>query len=228
MKKAGIFAVATLASAAVAVWAQGVGAKYAVAAPLGEYLMAKDAEVALARSAAPASISGGAEVLVLGKGGYETAATGGNGFVCLVERSFAAAVDFPEFWNARIRGPVCVNPEAARTYLEVVRMEARLAMAGKSREEIAAALKEAWAKKALREPGAGAMSYMMSKEQYLGDEGHAWHPHLMWFAAGDAAKSWGANEAGSPVMAAPDLGDGFTILLVAVGKWSDGTEAPRM
>ena len=205
--------------------AQRTVAPYAVAAPLGEYLMAKDAEVVLARSAAPASISGGAEVLVLGRDGYTTAAVGGNGFVCLVERSFAAAVDFPEFWNPKIRGPICVNPEAAKTYLQVVRMEATLAMAGKSREEIATALKTAWEKKELTEPGAGAMSYMMSKQQYLGDDAHAWHPHLMWFEAGDAAKSWGANVEGSPVMAAADLGDGMTILLVAVGKWSDGTAA---
>lgn len=219
---------AGLVGFAVPMGAQGVGAKYAVAAPLSEYLMAKDAEVGMARSAAPVGISGGAEVLVLGKDGYQTAVTGGNGFVCMVERSFAAAVDFPEFWNPKIRGPVCVNPEAARTYLQVVKMEARLVMAGKTREEIAAALRTAWEKKELTEPGAGAMSYMMSKEQYLGDEGHAWHPHLMWFAAGDAAKSWGANVEGSPVMAAPDLGDKMTIFLVTVGKWSDGTVAPVM
>ena len=213
-----------LMSYALRLGAQGA-APYAAAAPLGEYLMAKDAEVAMARCAAPVGISGGAEVLVLGKGGYETAAVGGNGFVCLVERSFGAAVDFPEFWNPKIRGPICVNPEAARTYLQVVRLEAKLVMAGRTRDEIAAALKAAWEKKELREPGVGAMSYMMSKQQYLGDEGHSWHPHLMWFQAGDAAKSWGANLEGSPVMAAPDLGDGMTILLVAVGKWSDGTAA---
>ena len=208
---------------AVPMGAQGVVAKYAVAAPLSEYMMAKDAEVALARSAAPASISGGAEVLVLGRDGYETAATGGDGFVCLVERSFGAAVDFPEFWNPKIRGPICVNPEAAKTYLQVVRMEARLVMAGKARGGIAGALKTAWEKKELTEPGVGAMSYMMSKQQYLGDDAHSWHPHMMWFEAGDAAKSWGANLEGSPVMAAPDLGDRMTILLVPVEHWSDGT-----
>jgi len=228
VRKTGVLAAVVAMSFVRPMGAQGVGAKYAVAAPLGEYMMAKDAEVGMARSAAPVGISGGAEVLVLGRDGYETAVKGGNGFVCLVERSFAAAIDFPEFWNAKIRGPICVNPEAARTYLQVVRMEAKLVMAGRTREEIAAALKTAWEKKELVEPGAGAMSYMMSKEQYLGDEGHAWHPHLMWFAAGDAAKSWGANVEGSPVMAAPDLGDGFTILLVAVGKWSDGSAAPVM
>ena len=222
-KTIGLVAFVAFAGIALPVGALGVAAKYAVAAPLGEYLMAKDAEVAMARSAAPVGISGGAEVLVLGKDGYETAAAGGNGFVCLVERSFAAAVDFPEFWNPKIRGPICVNPEAAKTYLQVVKMEARLAMAGRTRVEIAAALKTAWEKKELTEPGVGAMSYMMSKEQYLGDEGHSWHPHLMWFEAGDAAKSWGANVEGSPVMAAPDLGDRMTILLVPVGRWSDGT-----
>ncbi len=228
MKRAGVVAVVVLVGIGLPVGAQGIAAKYAVAAPLSQYLMAKDAEVAMARSAAPVGISGGAEVLVLGRDGYESAAKGGNGFVCLVERSFAAAVDFPEFWNPKIRGPVCVNAEAARTYLQVVRMEARLVMAGRSREEIAAALKAAWEKKELTEPGAGAMSYMMSKQQYLGDEPGMWHPHLMWFAAGDAAKAWGANVEGSPVMAAPDLGDRMTILLVAVGRWSDGTAAPRM
>jgi hypothetical protein len=227
-KKIGLVALVALAGIALQGWAQGVAGKYAVAAPLSEYMMAKDAEVALARSAAPASISGAAEVLVLGRDGYETVVKGGNGFVCLVERSFAAAVDFPEFWSPKIRGPICVNPEAARTYLQVVRMEARLVMEGRSRAEIAAALKTAWEKKELTEPGAGAMSYMMSKQQYLGDEPHAWHPHLMWFAAGDAAKSWGANLEGSPVMAAPDLGDRMTILLVAVGHWSDGSAAPVM
>jgi hypothetical protein len=51
-------------------------------------LMESEAEISLARSAAPASISGGAEVLVLGRHGYETAVRGKNGFVCVVERSW--------------------------------------------------------------------------------------------------------------------------------------------
>jgi len=208
--------------------AQGVEKPYAVAAPLGQYMMEEGAEVALARSAAPVGISGGAEVLVLGKEGYRTAVKGGNGFVCLVERGFGGAVDFPEFWNAKIRGPICVNAAAVETYLRWVKLQARLVMEGKTREEISAAVKAAWAKKELVEPGDGAMSYMMSKEQYLGDEPKSWHPHLMWFVAGDAAKSWGADAAGSPVMAAKDLADGMTILMLTVDTWSDGTAAGAM
>jgi hypothetical protein len=227
-KKIGLVALVAFAGIALQGWAQRKASPYPVAAPLSQYMMAKDSEIALARSAAPASISGSAEVLVLGRDGYATAVKGGNGFVCLVERSFAAAVDFPEFWNPRIRGPICVNPAAARTYLQLVRMEAKLVMEGRSKGEIAAAVKSAWDRKELLEPEPGAMSYMMSKQQYLGDEGHSWHPHLMFFVAGDAAKSWGASLPGSPVMAAPDLGDRMTIFLVGLARWSDGTVAPVM
>jgi hypothetical protein len=99
-------------------------------------------------------------------------------------------------------------------------------MEGRSKAEIAEAVRAAWARKELAAPEPGAMSYMMSKQQYLGDEPKGWHPHLMWFVAGDAAKSWGANLAGSPVMASDDLADRMTILMVAVDHWSDGTAGP--
>ncbi len=103
---------------------------YAVAVPLSEYRIADRAsEIALARSAAPASISGDAEVLVLDRDGYTTAAKGTNGFTCLVERGWAAATDDAVFWNPRIRGPICVNAPAARTYLPTVLLKAKLVLA---------------------------------------------------------------------------------------------------
>jgi hypothetical protein len=68
---------------------------------------------------------------------------------------------------------------------------------------------------------------MMSKQQYLSDHDKSWHPHLMWFVPGDAAKSWAANLPGSPVLAADDPEDRMTIFLVWVGNWSDGTPAPH-
>src|SRR5258707_13376193 len=58
--------------------------------PLSEYLMPRDAEIALARSAAPANISGRATIKVLTKSGYEVAHKGDNGFVCMVMRGWAA------------------------------------------------------------------------------------------------------------------------------------------
>src|SRR5579864_1162128 len=69
---------------------------YPSMAPLEQYLMAdRNSEIALARSAAPESISGDAKVMVLGRHGYETAIQGKNGFVCVVERSWTAPIDEP-------------------------------------------------------------------------------------------------------------------------------------
>ena len=76
---------------------------YPTMAPVDQYLMAnRQAEIALARSAAPASISREATVLVLGRQGYETAVEGTNGFVCVVARGWMGPFDWPEFWNPKI------------------------------------------------------------------------------------------------------------------------------
>lgn len=218
--------VVSFGSAAATPPAQAQAAKdpYPVAAPLAQYMMPdRNAEIALARSAAPHEISDGAQVLVLGRDGYATAAKGGNGFVCLVERSWAAAPSDPVFWNPKIRGPICVNPPAARSYLPIVLMKAKLVLEGKTRTDIAQAVTSALHEKRLPALEAGAMSYMMSRRQYLSDDGKSWHPHLMWFAPLTAAKAWGANLSGSPVLATDAPEDGMTILMVVVGHWSDGT-----
>lgn len=207
--------------------AQAANTTYAVAAPLDQYFMAsKDSEIALARSAAPASISDGAEVFVMGQSGYSSAVKGHNGFVCLVERSFAAGTDAPEFWNPKIRGPVCVNAVAAKTYLPVILMRAKLALAGKSKAEISQAVRSAFDSKELPSLEPGGMSYMLSKDQYLSDDGGSWHPHMMWFIPGDSADGWGANLTGSPALASNDPDGRMTIVFVVVGSWSDGTPAP--
>jgi hypothetical protein len=201
---------------------------YPAMAQLDKYLMPDaNSEIALARSAAPASISDGAEVMVLGAKGYTTAVKGTNGFLCIVERGWGAATDEPEFWNPKVRAPICFNPAAARTFAPIFLMKTKLVLAGKSKAEIVAATASALNKKELPALEPGAMCYMMSKQQYLNDRGMSWHPHLMFFVAGDAAKSWGADLPGSPVMAADDPEERVTILMVWVGKWSDGTPAPQ-
>jgi hypothetical protein len=76
--------------------AQEAKGPYPSMAPLEQYLMAdRAAEIAMARSAGPPSIAQDAEVMVLGRHGYEVAVQGKNGFVCLVERGWTAAIDFP-------------------------------------------------------------------------------------------------------------------------------------
>lgn len=207
--------------------AQADKSPYPTPAPLDQYLMPdRNAEIALARTAAPPSVSDGAEVLVLGRDGYTTAVKGRNGFVCLVERAFAASTDFSEFWNPKNRSPNCVNAAAARSYLPAVLMKAKLAMAGKSKAEIAQAIRSAMDSKQLPEPEPGAMSYMLSKQQYLNDGAKNWRPHLMWFVPANGSKSWGANLPGSPILADTGPDDRMTIFMVPVGHWSDGTPAP--
>lgn len=200
---------------------------YLEMAPLKEYIIQnKDEEIALARSAAPPSISMNAEVMVLGRTGYTTAVKGTNGFVCVVERSWGTSTDDPGFWNPKDRAPICFNPSAARTFLPIYLLKTKLVLEGKSKKEIAQAIDSAFDKKELKELEPGAMSYMMSKLQYLNDQGKSWHPHLMFYVSGDAAKSWGANLDGSPVIASNDPQERATVFMVWVGNWSDGTPAP--
>jgi hypothetical protein len=219
---------AGLTGATLQAQAQAEKATYPAMAPLDEYLMPdENSEIATARSVAPASVSDGAEVMVLGRNGYTTAVKGGNGFVCLVQRSWAAATDFPEFWNPKIRAPICFNAPAARTNVPSILKKTTLVVAGKSKTEIAEAVASALDKNKVPALEPAAMYYMMSKQQYLSDREKSWHPHLMWFVPGDAAKSWGANLPGSPILAANDPEDRMTIFLVWVGHLSDGTPAPQ-
>jgi hypothetical protein len=206
--------------------AQAQPASYAVAAPLDQYFIADQAaEIELARSAAPASISGEAEVLVLARDGYTTAVKGKNGFVCLVERSWGKSTDDAEFWNPKVSAPHCLNAPAAKTYLPIYLMKTKLVLAGKSKVQIGEALEGAWNRNELPKLEPNAMCYMMSKDQYLQDNGGHWHPHMMWYVPGDAEKSWGANLAGVPAMSGYVPQDRMTVLMVVVDHWSDGTRA---
>ena len=209
-------------------YAQVAKARYPAMAPLEQYLMPETAEIALARSAAPASISRDAEVMVLRRDGYATAVKGKNGFVCLVERAWGKPTDDPEFWNQKMRAPHCFNSQAARTFLRIYLMKTKLVLAGKAKTEIFKATTSALDRKELPPPEPGAMAYMMSKQQYLGDDDMSWHPHVMFFFAGDVTKSWGADLPDSPVMAANDPEERVTIFFVLADKWSDGTMGPAM
>jgi len=200
---------------------------YPAMAPIEQYLIAdENAEIALARSAAPASVADGATVMVLGRQGYTTAVQGNNGFLCYVERSWAHDTNHPEFWNPKMRAPNCFNAAAARSITPIYLMKTRLVLAGKSRPEIARAIAGALDGGELPALAPGAMCYMMSKEQYLNDGAHNWYPHVMFYAAGDVGKSWGANLPGSPVIAANDPQSRVTTFMVVVHQWSDGTPGP--
>ena len=223
-----VLAWGSCALAAAAAWearAEEAKAPYPKMAPLEQYLMDRNAEIAMARSAAPESISKDAEVMVLGRKAYETAVKGRNGFVCMVERSWTAGADDPEFWNPKLRGPICFNPAAVRSYLPFTIKKTELVLAGESKAQMFAAIKAGLDKKELPEQEIGAMCYMMSKQGYLNDQAGHWHPHLMFFVPMTKAAAWGADMPGSPLLATQDPEDRLTVFLLPVGKWSDGTPA---
>ena len=204
--------------------AQGPKDPYPAMAPLAQYLIADEkSEIALARSAAPPSISDSAEVMVLQRDGYKTVVQGTNGFVCLVERSWGQGTDEAEFWNPKMRAPHCFNAQAAKSFAQIYLLKTKLVLAGKPKPEIAKAVATALDQKELPALEPGAMAYMMSKQQYLNDQGKAWRSHTMFFSPGDMTKSWAADDPNSPVMMVNDPQERVTILLVLADKWSDGT-----
>ncbi len=208
--------------------AQEAATPYTKIAPVDQYLVADQAtEIALARSAAPESISRDADVLVLGRHGFETAAKGENGFVCLVERSWTSAPD-ADFWNPKVRTPICYNAAAAHSLLLRNLKRTELILAGRTQAQTDEAIFAAVAKKELPAMEPGAMCYMMSKQGYGGDSIPHWPSHLMFFYSETDPATWGANLPGSPVMAMSDDREHLTEFVVAVQRWSDGTEAPSV
>lgn len=209
--------------------AQSAAAPYSKMAPLEQYLMPdRSAEIAMARSAAPPSISGDAEVMVLTSHGYETAAKGTNGFLCLVERSWMSPFDFPQFWNPKMRGPICFNPAAVRSIVPMTFKRTELVLAGQSKDQLLASMK-VFAAKELPPLAPGAMCFMMSPQGYLNDQAGHWVPHLMFYIPLTDPKSWGADLPGSPVMFNGQFegsGAPITELMIPVLAWSDGSPAP--
>ncbi len=210
--------------------AQQPNRSYPSMAPIAQYLMAdRHAEIALARSAAPEAISRDATVLVLGRHGYETAIEGKNGFVCAVERAWMSPFNSPEFWNPKIRGPLCFNPPAARSILPITYKRTEMVLAGQSKAQMIDSTKAAFDKKELPPLEPGAMCYMMSKEAYLTDDDDHNMAHLMFYTPLIDGAAWGADLPNSPVMLNPQFKgapEPIDVFMVPTGRWSDGTAAP--
>jgi len=204
--------------------AQDAATTYTKMAPIDQYLMPdRSAEIALARSAVPESIARDAEVQVLGPHGFETAVKGKNGFVCIVGRGWTSAAD-ADYWNPKVRVPMCVNAAAARSYLVRLTKETEWGLAGRTPAQMTEAIATAIAKKEFPPMEPGAMCYMMSREGYGGDSAPHWPSHLMFFYTDTDPAIWAANMPGSPIIAVADATEHLTQFVVVVQRWSDGTE----
>ncbi len=193
-----------LASPSLPARSQEAAVPYSKMAPLDQYLMTdRSAEIAVVK--------------------------GKNGFVCLVERSWMSPFDFAQFWNPKMRGPICFNPPAVRSILPLTFKRTELVLSGMSKDQIIEGIKAFDAKK-LPPLEPGAMCYMMSPQGYLNDNAGHWIPHLMFYVPLTDPKSWGADLPGTPVMLNPQFQgapEPITEFMIPVPTWSDGTAAPK-
>jgi hypothetical protein len=205
---------------AVAPSSEALAILYREMAPVGAYLGRGDAdEIGLARSAAPRAISRDAEILTFDAHGYHRAVAGTNGWTCLVQRSWNDDYGKPEFWNPRIRLPICFNPPASRTVLPVYLERTLWVLAQRSLPAVVAIATT----HPVPDPERGSLAIMMSKHGYAGDAVGTLGPHVMVFLPEVPAEAWGANLEGVPISAAPGDKPSITIFFLGARVWSDGT-----
>ena len=200
--------------------------------PLSSYLMSPKAELEFARSAAPASISNHATIMILTAQGFAVAVKGRDGFTCLVERALGQA-NAPTFGNPKVKDPTCYNEAASRTVLLYTLKRTALALSGATGAQIEQAISGAVTMKTLPAAAPDSIAYMMSKEQYISDGTKSWYPHLMFFmpqaSGANLGESWGADRLRSPVVFDPNsksLHEPWTRFFIPVSHWSDGSAAP--
>lgn len=214
--------IVTLASFLVSVNASALLAQSANYPPLGEYLMPRDAEIALARSAAPAGVSDRATIKVLTRSGYEVVREGDNGAVCMVMRGFTAPTYTPAqfrdlVYDPTVHAPICFTAPAVKTAMPYYELRTKLAIEGKSPDQIAQAVEAAYDKGELPRREAVTFAYMMSASQHLGPGIGAWHPHMMVFAPYYDNAMVGGNQFGTPLpQLTDDAGTPFAVVVIPV------------
>lgn len=192
--------------------------------PLSAYMMPREAETALAKSAAPASISEHATIKVLTGNGFETVHQGENGFVCFVMRGFTGAPTFTPVqfrfmsYDPKTLAPICLNPQAVKTVLPYYELRTKLGIEGRTPEQIAEAVKEAYASGRIPNRSEVSFGYMWSADQVLGPAGH-WHPHIMVFAPNYENSMLGGNQMGGALPAlTDDEGTPFSVVVIPVDE----------
>ncbi len=190
--------------------------------PLSEYMMTPEAEIALARSAAPENVSAHATVKILTASGFKVAAQGDNGSVCIVMRGFSAPTYTPAqfreiVYDPTIRAPICFTAPAARIVMPYYELRTKLAMEGKGPDQIAESVQAAYVKGDLPRRDGVSFAYMWSADQNLGPGIGHWHPHMMIFCPYYENSMVGGNEFGSLLpQVSDDAGTPFTVVVIPI------------
>jgi hypothetical protein len=193
--------------------------------PLSEYMMPLEAEIALARSAAPANVSDRATIKVLNESGFEVAIEGDNGFVCMVMRAWSAPTYTPAafldfVYYAPLRAPICFNPVAAETMMLYYELRTELGLQGKNPDEISDGIEAAYAKGELPRIETVSFAYMWSADQDLGPGIGHWHPHMMVFTPYYENSMLGGNEFGGTLpFVSDDAGTPFAVTVIPTDDW---------
>lgn len=203
--------------------------------PAANYLIDRNEEIALSRSAGPAAVSEKARILILSEGGeYETAVEGENGWTCFTGRGWtgpARIVDGRRVWNqdahfdSRLRAPQCFNSESEGSFVALHRLTTRMFMNGATPDEVDAAAALALAAGELKVPEPGAMSYMLSPDQYLSADGGRFRPHLMLYTPYATSATYGGRDEKLQLPVVTDAGTVWAVTVVMMPQWSDGTPA---
>ncbi|MFN8650736.1 MAG: hypothetical protein U0133_02390 [Gemmatimonadales bacterium] len=141
-------------------------------APGPRRLLPPAEEIALARSAAPPSVSATARIWIFAAGRYTIGDSGTSTVECYVGRSWPRALE-----------PQCFDAEGARTILPLERRISELLHSGASRDSVERHVAAGLAAGTFQLPRRPAMTWMLSAAQELYDDdgspAGAWKPHIM-------------------------------------------------
>ena len=146
-------------------------------------LLPREQEMELATSAAPEHLRKDATVYVFGKGGYEKARTGTNGFTCLVNRDGAQAGD-------QVLRPTCWDLEGSNTIVPVMLRVGELLAQGKTAAEIKRDVDSGFSDGRFHEPRKTGIAYMLAGDVKQFDTkggkvvSRNYPPHYMIYAPG--------------------------------------------
>lgn len=182
--------------------------------------MERQAEIALARSAAPGAVSAGSRVWLWTGERYAIGDSGTTAVNCYVGRPWVPSVE-----------PHCFDAEGSATIMPIQMRRVELYAAGRNDTETEKQVAEEIRTGRLRLPTKPAMTYMMSAAQQLvsgtGTAVGAWRPHLMIYYPNLTAAGTGLPGFVAEVGFVENPGTPFSAIVVPLATFVPSGAAPK-